>query len=361
MKVIILDKIVKQLQGLRQADLFGRQEGNTVIISSLIEKDHFEKVGQFYQHLDNINREGFKDKLILTFNKGKLERVQNLTSQTQMSTEMLVVNYETDFNKRNEGIVNVSELKDKNVVVIGLGSGGSTIALDLLRSGVANQTWIDFDDISVSNLCRSDYDLCDVGRKKTEALLDRAFKINPCAEITIITENVLEMDGARLAEIIEKADLIIEATDSVKSKTLINGLAYHVKPVVYPSVYEFGKGGDILFTIQNVTPCFECVFGDILPQMKEVKRGDWDYSTGQAKPMPGLIADIKVIASRTVKIALAILMGDSKNSFFDKVIESQNSILFVGNEKDFWIFEESFQEVWAKTEINPECCCQTLQ
>ncbi len=80
----------------------------------------------------------------------------------------------------------------------------------------------------------------------------------------------------------------------------------------------------------------------------------------QAKPMPALIADIQVVVARTVKLALAILTSDQENSFLEKVTEKGSTLLLIGNESNFSIFEKPFQEIWAKTEINPECSCQTL-
>ena len=139
-------------------------------------------------------------------------------------------------------------------------------------------------------------------------------------------------------------------------------MAFDTTIVLYPAVYDKGKGGDILFTVPGVTPCFECVFKSIYEQMKDVKRSEWDYSSDGSKPisMSGLISDIKVVASRSVKLALAFLTGDQDNSFLEKVTEPGCTMLFIGNESDFSIFDKPFQEVWAETEINPECFCQTL-
>ena len=269
------------------------------------------------------------------------------------------INYSTDFQKRNHGIIDESILQEKRVTIIGVGSGGSQTAEDLTRAGVTNFILIDYDTVSISNLCRSIFDLQQVGQKKTEATLDKLLRVNPCVNVQLYHEDVLEMDNVKLMEIIDCSDLIIEATDSVKSKLLINGMAYHSKPVIYPSVYDLGKGGDILFTIPGL-PCYECVFKGIVDEIKQSRRGDWEYSTGKAKPMPGLIADIKVVVARSVKLALAILTADTNKSFIDIITEPGCNILFIGIEKGPPIFERPFQEVWAETEIDPECTCQTL-
>ena len=120
-----------------------------------------------------------------------------------------------------------------------------------------------------------------------------------------------------------------------------------------------GVGGDILFTLPG-TPCFECIFNSLVEQMKQIKKGEWDYTVGDLKPMPALISDIQIIIARTVKLALAILAEGTNDAFLDKVTEPGCSLLLVGNEKGAVIFDSPFQEAWAETHIDPECNCQTL-
>ena len=354
-RVVILNNVLQELISSASAELFGLKSGETVIVSSLVEKNGLEKVGVCSEQNDEQH-----DGLLFDLIGGQL-RCQKKKGERFSDVPVEVVDYFTDFHARNQGIVDASVLQQQKVVVIGLGSGGSGIALDLLRAGVVRQCWIDFDVVSVSNLCRSAYDLTDVGRRKTDALLDKALRVNPNAEISCFAENVLEVDYNHLAEIVDSADLVIDCTDTVKSKILLNGMAYNKKPVLFPAVYDLGQGGDILVTVPGVTPCFECVMQAIIPQMQNVSRGDWDYSAGQAKPMPALLSDIKIVVSRTVKIALAILLSDKENSLLEKVMVPGCSLLLIGNEADFWIFEEPFSEVWVKTEVNPECSCQTLR
>jgi molybdopterin/thiamine biosynthesis adenylyltransferase len=326
-----------------------------VIVSSLELKPGLEKVG-FYSPDNNTEKGSF----IFSIIEGKLScsLIQDNGKREEMQID--VINYSTDFHKRNHGIIDESILQERIITIIGLGSGGSAIALDLVRCGVTDLILIDFDNVSISNLCRSIYNLYDIGRKKTEAILEKLLSVNPCVNIQLYDEDVCKMENKNLMKIIEKSDLIIEASDSAKTKILINGLAYSSTPILYPSVYDQGKGGDILFTMPGL-PCYECVFNSILDEMKKTKQGEWDYSTNQTKPMPALISDIQVVVARTVKLALAILTGDQEDSFIEKITEPGCSILFIGNEKDTFIFDKPFQEIWAETKIDPECSCQSLR
>lgn len=314
-----------------------------------------EKVGVY----STSSEEEQNEEIVFAFVEGDLVCfVQEDTKRKETKVE--VVNYATDFQKRNKGIIDGSVLQERVVTIIGLGSGGSAIALDLARCGVTKMILIDFDEVSLSNLCRSVYDLHDVGKNKTDAVHEKLLRVNPCVDLEFHEADVLKMKRKELLEVIEKSDLVIEATDSAKTKVLINGIAHSSKPILYPSVYDSGKGGDILFTLPGF-PCYECVFSSIIDEMKENKKGDWDYTTGQAKSMPALISDIQVVVARTVKLALGILTGDRENSFIEKITEPNSSLLFIGNEFGGVGSRKAFDEFWSETKINPECSCQLLE
>lgn len=352
--------MLKELKGREKAVLYGLQKASRIIISSISEKRGLERIGIFQRQKKNLIKTSKTDEFTFHLQNSQLLCLHNQGDDKPNSLIAAdVLNYTTDFSKRNHGIIDESVFQEREVTIIGLGSGGSSTAIDLVRCGVTKLSLIDFDRVSVSNICRSPYDLFDVGMKKTEALFDKLTKINPCIQVELYDEDVLEMDSKKLMNITNQSDLIIEATDSVKSKILINGIAYHSKPVIYSSVYNMGVGGDVLFTIPGL-PCFECIFNSLISEMKAVKKGEWDYSADKTKPMPALISDINVVIARSVKIALAILTADSENSFIEKITEPGCTLLLIGNEKGAVVFDRPFQEVWAETEIDPECTCQSL-
>ena len=342
MKLILLQEIASQLEDLKKANLFGLKNNHALIISSLQERESLQKCGVF----------DFEDEeSLITIKDGKL---------FSKDADIEIINYKTDFHKRNHGIIDESILQERTVTIIGLGSGGGQTAIDLLRCGVVNLILIDPDTVSISNLCRSVYDLADVGRKKTEALLEKLLRINPCANITLYDEDILKMPSDELNTIIEQSDLIFEATDSPRTKLLVNGLCRDNTPVIYPSIYKMGIGGDIFYSLPNF-PCWECVFKSSLDEMMKQEKGAWDYSTDQAKPMPGLISDIAIVIARSVKIGLALLTGDQEDSIIEKITEPGCSLLVITNERNCYEgFNMPFNEVWAETKINPECSCQTL-
>ena len=362
-KMMILDTVLKEIETARTnetnpeiVELFGIANEESAVITSRLMRKGLKKLGEISRE-ESISSQ---DDPVFIMESGKLVGHSGFRDGETESTTVEVINYATDFGKRLKGIVDETVLRERSVTIVGAGSGGSATACVLARSGIEKFTLLDHDTVSISNICRSTYDLTDIGRIKVEALYDQLIKINPNADIQIYAEDILEMDTEKLMEIIEGSDLIIEATDNVKTKRVINGLAHKSTPVIYPSVYAGGKGGDIFMSIPGFC-CFECVFNSTFANSEGEDKREWDYSTGEPKPMPGLLADIQVIVARSVKLALAILTGDGEGSFIEKVTEPGCFLLLISNESGFSIFERPFQEIWAETEVDPECFCQTLQ
>jgi len=177
-----------------------------------------------------------EDKLKQAFGYYEAGRLIITSTQPDIRFEKISVEnvlYKTEFQTRNQGLIDPSELQKKHVTIFGLGSGGSKIAESLVRAGCVHLRIIDYDEVTTPNICRSVYFLSDIGRKKTDAMKDHLVQINPMAEICTDDMNILETEIENLIKIVEESDLIIEATDNVKTKILINGLAYYSVPVLY--------------------------------------------------------------------------------------------------------------------------------
>ena len=71
------------------------------------------------------------------------------------------------------------EKNSERIHIIGCGSVGSTVAENLVRSGVINMTLWDFDTVERHNLANQMFRDEDVGRLKTDALTDILAEINP--------------------------------------------------------------------------------------------------------------------------------------------------------------------------------------
>ena len=71
------------------------------------------------------------------------------------------------------GLLETNALADEKVAIFGQGSGGSHIAIELVKSGVGRFHLIDHDRLEVCNVARHQCDLADIGRLKVRAMSRR--------------------------------------------------------------------------------------------------------------------------------------------------------------------------------------------
>jgi len=108
------------------------------------------------------------------------------------------------------------------VAVCGLGGLGSNIAVSLARAGIGRLILIDFDRVELTNLHRQQYKADQIGRYKTDALLENLREVAPYVNAEVFSECVTEEN---FAELLKDADIICEAFDDAESKAmLVNGV-----------------------------------------------------------------------------------------------------------------------------------------
>ncbi len=134
--------------------------------------------------------------LVISTNKatGSYDKVEYNLSLCKMSTLHLVskgCNYElaqTITEKEYFGRGKFSSLwNEKKVCVVGVGAIGSIVCESLARSGVTTLALWDDDTVEPGNICRSAYQVQDIGNSKVEALREHIVSINPFIEIRTIT------------------------------------------------------------------------------------------------------------------------------------------------------------------------------
>ena len=112
---------------------------------------------------------------------------------------------------------NFNKIKNKTIVVLGLGGVGSYALEGLVRSGVNHLVIIDADKIDVSNLNRQLMtDIHNVGKYKTDILEERIKNINPSCKVEKINEFITPENLNLIFDF--KPDFIIDAIDTLKTK-----------------------------------------------------------------------------------------------------------------------------------------------
>lgn len=73
-------------------------------------------------------------------------------------------------------------MNTKAALIVGCGSVGSLIALELARAGVCKFILVDSDTLEIHNICRHQLGFRDLGRYKVDAVADAIKNINPSAK-----------------------------------------------------------------------------------------------------------------------------------------------------------------------------------
>jgi len=250
----------------------------------------------------------------------------------------------------------------KKVTIIGLGSGGSCVAVELAKCGVSYFNLIDYDILELHNVIRHVCGIRDVGRFKTDSVKDAILNVNPHAEIVCLHADIMENESI-LHQTVRSSDLVFTCTDSEHSKYRINQYCIRLWqkeglqiPVIYAGAYERAFGGDVMRVIPAETPCYDCVIGAVqkLSFYESKPKGKVDYSnTDNAsgfKAEPGLGLDVHFIALIQAKVGLLTLLRGSESNFEDI---SYNFLMW-GNRKE-WIFKKPFTCLYANIEKREDC------
>lgn len=161
---------------------------------------------------------------------------------------------------RNKGILEINILESKRVMIIGLGSFGSQIAIELAKAGVGSFSLFDFDRVELHNLARHTCTIDDLGRLKTDAIYDAIKGKNPYAKVDKFPININD-DIPLLNEEIAKADLVICATDNNKSRFNISEALVKQQHVgIFGRAVTRAEGGDV-FRYRPGGPCYCCLIG----------------------------------------------------------------------------------------------------
>ncbi len=232
---------------------------------------------------------------------------------------------QSELYSRSQGLLETSVLANRRVGVVGLGSGGSTVALELAKAGVGNFVLIDFDRMELANISRHVCGIGDLGRYKTKAVRDLLYARNPyikvkTAEININT-NLEETNS-----LLKDCDLIIAATDNDRSRFNLNQIALQYKvPTIFGRAITRAAGGDVLRVRPYQGPCLACIFTndflksrpDEISQFSQARSQNPAYVSDQevkATIQVGLSCDILPISNMIVKLALVELSGGCKAS-----------------------------------------------
>jgi len=154
-----------------------------------------------------------------------------------------------------------AKLKNARVLLVGAGGLGSSPAIYLAAAGVGTVGLIDADAVSLSNLHRQIlHTTSDIDKPKVVSAKEKLEKINP--NVKIITHQE-RLTAANAQKIFAGYDLILDGTDNLPSRYLINDACFFAKKTfIFGGVHQF-EGQLSVFGPNG--PCYRCLFREPPP------------------------------------------------------------------------------------------------
>jgi len=161
------------------------------------------------------------------------------------------------------------QLQQAKVLLIGLGGLGCPAVQYLVSAGIGILALLDDDIISLSNLHRQIlYTTEDIGKLKVEIAAKRLSLQNPETTIIPIPERVT---SDNVIQLIQDYDLIIEGTDNLETKCLINDACVIAgKPLVYGAIYQF-EGQVSIFNVKQEDGSYSANYRDVFKNAEETE------------------------------------------------------------------------------------------
>lgn len=221
---------------------------------------------------------------------------------------------------RNSGILETDVMSQKCAVILGCGSVGSLVAMELARSGVANFVLCDADTLEYHNLCRHQCGIEDVGDLKVNALRRKILNINPKAQVRIFGGVVQNIPKTILDEMCTAhGTIFVGCADNRTADVYANRIAaYYDAAFLSIGFWERAFAGEIFYYIPGENmPCYRCALGDGGSVSGRVEANHHVYSN-QAnveglKFEPGISVDINFITSIGIKLIIDILNRDNRD------------------------------------------------
>lgn len=172
-----------------------------------------------------------KKSILIDCEKIPKSEQQNSKKRFKHSLKRSKINWATTENIDYNRFFGRGKLDDKiinsNILIIGCGALGSSLAEILVRGGAKNIVLEDFDSIKGGNLCRSNYNLNNMIYSKTSSLTKRLKSISPFVNINSIPIKLNNYDLNTIKDAFNKnVDIIFDCSTDTEVTFIIDKLNF---------------------------------------------------------------------------------------------------------------------------------------
>ena len=253
------------------------------------------------------------------------------------------------------GAGTLADLRERTVGIVGLGSGGSFVAVALAMSGVGRFILIDDDVLEPANVVRHAADRRYLGQPKADAVADLIRQRNPDAYIEAIHGKIEDH-----LEKLNQMDLVVVGVDAEGPKYAINQACLTAgRTAVYAGVYERGEGGDVCVIRPDDGPCYACWAEHLREGLAEPVGPEAELDYGMIGPdgtlaaEPGLWIHVVRVAAAQADVALNALLEDT-----EAYVEMPGNTVILAN-RQLEIYEgrvtPPYGAEWVSVPCNPDC------
>lgn len=240
---------------------------------------------------------------------------------------------------RNKGILETDIMQKKCAVIIGCGSVGSLVAMELARAGVEKFVLCDADTLEYHNICRHQCGIEDVGDLKVNALRRKLTNINPHVKVKTFGGIFQNIPKEILDEMcVAHETVFVGCGDNRTADVYANRIAifYHAA-FVSIGFWERAYAGEIFYYLPDKNmPCYKCALGsgDLSGR---VEANHHVYSNQEnveaVKFEPGISVDINFITSIGIKLIIDIL-NITNSTYIPRLLNNLKQYTLVCNTCD---------------------------
>lgn len=162
----------------------------------------------------------------------------------------------------------VEQLKQKKVIIFGIGGVGGHCAEAITRSGVGHICLVDHDEVSVSNINRQIVATTKtIGLKKVDVMKERILEINPECNVTSMPLFYLPENASEFH--LEQYDYIVDAIDTITAKIHLAVEAQLLNIQIISSMGAGNKLDPTQFQVANIYETSVCPLAKVM--RKELK------------------------------------------------------------------------------------------
>ncbi len=282
-------------------------------------------IGHFY----SAKPENAGEDLVSGFyEEGKVKFVDSGNNVCELEPVQLKI----DIFSRNTGILESDIMLKKGAIILGCGSVGSLVALELARAGVGRFFLIDMDILGYHNICRHQCGVQDVGKYKTTAIKERILQINPTAQVFTEHKKIQEVPFDVITPFCNSDTIIVGCADNREGDLYADTML--AKPYKMPFIsigcWERAFAGEIFYCLPEGMPAYSDFMAALGESSGRVNANTHLYMGEVGTFEPGISVDINFVTTIAVKMILDLLNRDNKQ-YTQRLIQNLTQYTLICN------------------------------